>query len=368
MTGYQSSSSFLEIVTVAPAARPVLTYGTLPYTQANLKVDTPLDPITPTNSGTSITSCTSAPTLPAGLTLSQTDCSITGVPTTASASAFYTLTPLHNNLAGNTVKVALSVAPATVTALTCQSDTLCLHNLMPLWDQSDPALRAYVNTTAGLNVASDPGWCGAVSGAMVISSYLQEVQTYTGLQSTAAPSPYTAGMTQYPLIYKTMELLGTNMQYGGTPTPPNKGMIELVGKCMQTDDLYNTSWSFPYISLPWENTSSFTQGIPLGWLAICSRSGGLSDCHALAVNGVEGSQFKIYDPWGSVFDASITISYPAAAGNSGMHGTISFLSGSGLNFTSVQSGGLASIFSTDWIYGYVFTETGPTPRSQCAEP
>jgi hypothetical protein len=174
-------------------------------------------------------------------------------------------------------------------------------------------------------------------------------------------------MTEYPFIYQTMGLLGTDIQAGGTPTPPNNGMATFLGQCMQTDDLYDVSWAFPYLTLPWESVPSFRQGIPLGWLAIC-QFGDIGNCHALAVNGTEGSYFKIYDPWGTVYDATINVSFPAPSGNAGDHGTISFESGNSDNFNSVESSGTAMIFGADWIFGYVYTQNGPTPFTKCAEP
>ncbi|HMZ58479.1 MAG TPA: Ig domain-containing protein, partial [Leptospiraceae bacterium] len=54
--------------------------------------------ITPTVAGT-ITSCTSSPSLPSGLIINSTTCAISGMPTTAQASANYTISA--GNSAGN---------------------------------------------------------------------------------------------------------------------------------------------------------------------------------------------------------------------------------------------------------------------------
>ena len=368
LTGMPADIAYISMNVYSQTTQPVLTYGgALPFAEAKLAVGQAMTAIVPTNSGHSISSCTSSPALPAGLVLSQTDCSVSGTPTTAQALTAYTLTPKNGATSGNPLTVKLSIAPSSVAAMSCQSGTICVHNLMPLWDQSDGQLRAYVNATEGLSLTHDPGWCGAVSGAMVLSSYFQEVQTYTGLQPTAIPSPYTAGMTEYPFIDKTMHLLGTNIAGGGTTGAPNNGMINMLGNCMQTD-AFDPVWGFSYNTVAYNSPQSFRQGMPLGWLTVCSQSGGLGACHALAVNGTEGNSFKIYDPWGTVYDASISVTFPAPANNLGYPSTISFVSGNTDDFVDVESAGTAAILSTDWIAGYVYTPTGPVPSAKCSEP
>ena len=104
--------------------------------------------VTPQNQGAAITSCSVAPALPSGLTLSQSDCSVSGTPTAPSPPTNYLITPKSGTSVGNTLSLGLAVQPAKVKALSCQSDTFCLHTLMPIWSQGDPGLVAYVSTRA----------------------------------------------------------------------------------------------------------------------------------------------------------------------------------------------------------------------------
>jgi|JI10StandDraft_1071094.scaffolds.fasta_scaffold71757_5 hypothetical protein len=84
---------------------PSITYSGSPYSfTSTVSITT----ITPTVSGT-ITSCSSSPPLPSGLTLSAA-CEITGTPTTVTAAANYTITPsMTNGTATTTISISVLV-------------------------------------------------------------------------------------------------------------------------------------------------------------------------------------------------------------------------------------------------------------------
>jgi len=84
---------------------PSITYSGSPYSfTSTVSITT----ITPTVSST-ITSCSSSPPLPSGLTLSAA-CEITGTPTTVTAAANYTITPsMTNGTATTTISISVLV-------------------------------------------------------------------------------------------------------------------------------------------------------------------------------------------------------------------------------------------------------------------
>ena len=84
---------------------PSITYSGSPYSfTSTVSITT----ITPTVSGT-ITSCSSSPPLPSGLTLSAA-CEITGTPITVTAAANYTITPsMTNGTATTTISISVLV-------------------------------------------------------------------------------------------------------------------------------------------------------------------------------------------------------------------------------------------------------------------
>jgi hypothetical protein len=82
---------------------PSLVYNGAPYSfTKNQTIST----LTPVNSGGSVTSCSSTPTLPSGLSLSST-CVISGTPNTLSASASYAVQATNS---GGTATVHVSIA------------------------------------------------------------------------------------------------------------------------------------------------------------------------------------------------------------------------------------------------------------------
>ncbi|MBK8393748.1 MAG: DUF1554 domain-containing protein [Leptospiraceae bacterium] len=56
-----------------------------------------------------ITACSASPTLPAGLSLLQTSCKITGTPTTLQSSTTYTITPSNSGGAGAPITLAIAI-------------------------------------------------------------------------------------------------------------------------------------------------------------------------------------------------------------------------------------------------------------------
>lgn len=96
-SGGSGSTTISIAVTTVP---PSLVYTGSPYTFTK---GTAITTVTPSNSGGAVTSCTSSPTLPAGLTLSSS-CGISGTPTVVATATNYTIT--GTNAGGSTTAVA----------------------------------------------------------------------------------------------------------------------------------------------------------------------------------------------------------------------------------------------------------------------
>lgn len=341
------TSVVFPILVVDPATQPVISYGTQYFGRTELKLGVTMYPVTPTNQGASITSCSIIPALPAGLSLSQSDCTISGTPSAVLSPTTFLITPMHGATAGNWVSLDLSVGPAKTTALACQSGTLCVHNQMPLWSQSDSGLANYLSAQ-GYNVGTPPtdqGWCGGVSSSMLLQTYFREISQYSNIQTTSWPAPFAASDTEYPFTLKSMQLVSTDIVHGGTGMP-NPGMEALMGRCGMLYDWFGGG--APSI---FTDPTQYAHGMPLGWMGV--HGVGKADGHALAINGVEGGFFKIYDPWGAVYNATITY---AADGTSGR---LNFVSGNTFNDISTNDGGVAVIFPLQWIKDYVSVSGAP---------
>ena len=98
-----TTTSTNPTTTTVTQTTPSITYSGSPYSfTSTVSITT----ITPTVSGT-ITSCSSSPPLPSGLTLSAA-CEITGTPTTVTSAANYTITPIMTNgTATTTINIAV---------------------------------------------------------------------------------------------------------------------------------------------------------------------------------------------------------------------------------------------------------------------
>ena len=100
------STTALLTLTVK-AAVPVIAYGSGSFTFTTL---VPITPLVPTNTGGPVATWTITPALPAGLTFSTSDGSISGTPTTITAATAYTITA--TNTGGTcTVSPTITVNP-----------------------------------------------------------------------------------------------------------------------------------------------------------------------------------------------------------------------------------------------------------------
>jgi hypothetical protein len=89
ITATNSGGSSAVIISITIVAAPALTYAGSPYTYTK---GVPIATATPTNTGGTITSCSSSPALPAGLSLNSTTCAISGTATAISTATNYDIT------------------------------------------------------------------------------------------------------------------------------------------------------------------------------------------------------------------------------------------------------------------------------------
>jgi hypothetical protein len=147
----------------------------------------------------------------------------------------------------------------------------------------------------------------------------------------------------------------TNIKSGGTALPSNYVTFQ---NCGINSDIMNPVGDSLTLS-EFNNPAQYRYGMPLGWISInfTSEPGG----HALALNGVEGNYFKIYDPWGTVFNAAITNT------GDGSVGKIQWISSTSLHDAVYGSGPshAANIFSILWIWRYISIAGGPPPIASC---
>jgi hypothetical protein len=102
-----SGSSIALTLTVADVV-PAITFASASYSFDLYNASSTTD--VPSNSGGGITSCASSPALPAGLTLTGTNCKVSGTPSAVTAAANYTITPTNAVGSGSGVTISIAVA------------------------------------------------------------------------------------------------------------------------------------------------------------------------------------------------------------------------------------------------------------------
>jgi hypothetical protein len=86
---YGNGTTTISIEVTAAGSAPTINYSGSPFTFSE---NSAITTITPTLGGNTPTACVSAPTLPAGLTLNNTSCAISGTPTETQAATTHTIT------------------------------------------------------------------------------------------------------------------------------------------------------------------------------------------------------------------------------------------------------------------------------------
>ncbi|MCG9874992.1 MAG: putative Ig domain-containing protein [Leptospiraceae bacterium] len=165
--------------------------------------------IHPTYSGT-ITNCISTPTLPLGLTLNPSTCSIDGVPAGVQASTLYTIQA--SNAFGSTssnIHIAVNIAPPSSLTYSSSSYTftqnVTISNLIPTYSGSVSNCSVSPSLPSGLSINSSN---------CVISGNPANLQISTNYTITATnPS----GSTQTSIDIIVNEAAPNSLVYAGTP-------------------------------------------------------------------------------------------------------------------------------------------------------
>ena len=178
-----------------------MTYPSSPYSISNV-ANASITPTFATGGGTP-TSCTSNPALPAGLTLNQATCAITGTPTSAGAVAPTLHTITASNMAGSvndTISLELVSAPTSLAySSNTTADVLLLIKDQVLANEGNATLGGGVPKTCVVSPSLPTGLVinNATCSISGTPTAVQTVQTYTITATNAANagSPLTKSIT-----------------------------------------------------------------------------------------------------------------------------------------------------------------------------
>jgi hypothetical protein len=208
-------------ITVVDVA-PTLTYSTTNFTYNK---GTAITTVTPTVGGGSVTSCTSSPSLPAGLSIANTTCVITGTPTASSASQTYTITA--SNTGGSATQSLTIQVNDTVPALTYSSSPFsvtvnsAISGGTPTNTGGTPtSCSASPTLPAGLSLSNACAITGTPTVAQTATNYAINA-TSTGGTSTANIS--IAVIAVPTITYPSSPYTFTKGTAISTVTPTNTG-------------------------------------------------------------------------------------------------------------------------------------------------
>ncbi|WP_175481575.1 beta strand repeat-containing protein, partial [Rhodanobacter glycinis] len=281
------STTAMVTITVNDVAPSNLVYtpGSYTFTQGQA-----ITPATPTYVGGSMTSCTASPALPAGLSISPGNCTISGTPTVSAPSSSYTV--IASNSGGSTTAmVTINVLPTAPTV--ANTSATAAYNTAATIDLTSSITGADIT---GITVGSGPlHGTTSVSGKTVTytpsPTYYggSDSFTYTATNPGGTSTPATVTITVTPPPAPTVANASMTAAYNTTATidltssitgadvtgitvgsGPSHGTVTISGKTVTytpSSSYYGGSDSFTYTATNPGGTSapatvSITVGVP----------------------------------------------------------------------------------------------------------
>ena len=227
-TGGSATSTLTIQVNVAPPSS--IAYSGSPFT---LTKGIAMTAVTPTTSGGPVTSWSVTPSLPAGLSISNTDGAISGTPTAVTSSGTYTVTA-SNGGGSDTVTITIQVNDATPSSVAYSPSSLTLTKGTTMSTVTPTSAGGAVTSwsvsptlPAGLTFSTSTGAISGTPTAVSSTSTYTITATNTGGSATAtvtilvndaAPSSVTYSPSSFTLTKGVAMTTVTPTANGGTAT------------------------------------------------------------------------------------------------------------------------------------------------------
>ncbi|MFL5815057.1 MAG: beta strand repeat-containing protein, partial [Bdellovibrionia bacterium] len=199
--GSSSTTLIIDVVDVPPN----ISYTGSPYT---FNAEFPITTQTPTNTGGPITSCSASPTLPTGLSISNTTCAISGTPTTAQTAKTYTITASNS---GGSRTATISITVQTVAPSITYTGSPYTYTKGTLITNATPANAGGTPTSCTSSPTLPAGL--SISSTCVISGTPTSVATATNYTVTAT----NAAGSSTALVNITVKDVLPSFSYSGGP-------------------------------------------------------------------------------------------------------------------------------------------------------
>ncbi|MCB1144999.1 MAG: putative Ig domain-containing protein [Leptospiraceae bacterium] len=343
-------------ITISESGPTALTYSSSSYTfTKNVLITT----ITPTYTGT-ITSCTSNPTLPSGLTLNSSNCSISGTPTVAS-SATYTISA-SNQYGSTSSTIQISVNDSPPSGLSYSGSPYSYTNgvtITALNPSITGTATAYAVSPAFPTGISINSTTGVISGTPSVAS---STTTYTITASNSG------GSTSTTIDITVNDTAPSGLSYSGNPFTFTKGttITSVSPTVTGTPTSYSVSPALPS-GLAINTTSGVFSGTPSvlatssNYTVTATNTGGNTTFTlTITVNDVAPSSLSYSgNPFTFTNGTTITSVSPTVTGNPTSYSIAPSLpAGLSLNTTTGVLSGTPSVTSTATNYTVTATNTG----------
>jgi len=231
-------------ITINTAAPTSLTYTGSPYTYIQ---NSAITTNTPTFTGT-VTSCSSAPALPAGLSINNTTCAISGTPTTTQAATSYTITA-SNAFGNTTATINITINPPAPTALTYSGSPYVYGQTLAI-STTTPSVTGIVT-----NCTATPG---LPTGLSISTTTCAISGTPTGTQATTSYTITASNISGSTTATISITVQDLCIYYGGTGTPAS---CLMGGQVFGTPLTFSGNVTTPYGPPQGSWTTGITNGI-----------------------------------------------------------------------------------------------------------
>ncbi len=215
----------------------------------------------------------------------------------------------------------------------CESNTFCTNGKMPLFNQADWRLISYLQQNVSGSITRDLGFCAPTAGAMFFAGLKLEAPKtkFNNLFDTITDSNVQSKSPE--LIYNIGQWIHTKWTKGGTGTVDIDYYSNKIGKGISNYKMKETELSVTHL-MAGAKAGHFKDEIKKRKMMYliqlghykgtyhrfdsinCSknpceinyRSGGAytrKGGHVLVINGYEGDYYKLYDPWGRIYNIRI---------------------------------------------------------------
>jgi hypothetical protein len=208
--GSSSATISITVNDVAPSIDYIPSSYSFTYTKGSL-----ISPLTPNNHGGAITNCTATPSLPAGLSISTSDCKISGTPSGIQVGTSYSITASNSGGSSSaTITIAVNDNPPTIS-----------YSGGPFAYTVNAAISTLTPTTSGgaiTSCTSSPGLPGglSLSSTCVITGTPNTVTAAANYTITASNSGGSASTT----ISVQIKDIAPTLSYTGSPFTYTQGV------------------------------------------------------------------------------------------------------------------------------------------------